>query len=188
MDTNQRRQITWSDIWSVISDRKHRARERAFRETVITLAFGLLPIVLGALLSYTLDRGNGGGWESFWHYLGALSLAGQLFLVVVSIAGSNVARLSDHEGVRVQFAGLANVVSIAGAVLTAGLMGQDDTVSSFGYFPINVLSVIFFLFSMFVYFCLAVPAYLNDVNPAENSAARGVDLSKQLSAMMKTDA
>lgn len=186
-NTTSSQLVTWRDIWLVLSDRKHKARERALRETGITLAFSLLPLFLGSLFAYTADRRGGAPWESLWHYAGLISLGGQLLLVSVSVAGSNIARLSDPESGRVQFSGIAITLTIVLAAVTAGLMGQDGNVSSFGFFPVNALSVAFFLFSMAVYLCLAIPSYLKDINPAETSSGRGSAMATALETRMHAD-
>lgn len=136
--------------------------------------------MLGALLAYVADRASPDKYNSFWFYLYASTLGGQLFLLFLSLAATNFSRLWDPQAPKVEYAGLANGWNALGALLTSGLIAIDQSMSKLSFFPVNLLSALFFTVSIAYYFWICVPSYMDDINIVDNTRTRGEDLADRL--------
>ena len=176
----EQRPLKWGDVWRIARDRNSPAGKRAARETGIVLGVAIAPLLFGAFFAWIFDRKDGTLEHSLYYYFYYGILGGQLMLVFLSLAGTNFSRLWDPQAPKIEFTGLTNGVALAGALLTAGLLGMDSTMSQFAFFPVNMISVALFGVAIVHYFSLAVPAYVLPGNSSDSSRKKGEKIAEDL--------
>ncbi len=177
--------ISWSVIWNVaFRNGDIVARRRALRNTCTMLGVALAPAVLGAFFSYVIATRTGAPYPGYISLLVRASLAGQLFLIFLSIAGTIFSKLWDSDGPRFTFSVALNLFHVTGVALTAGLLAIDPGMSSFTFFPVGILSVVFFGLGIFHYYLMSIPGYLQNPDLQHSANERGQDLASGLAERM----
>jgi hypothetical protein len=160
------------------------ARRRALRETGTVFAVSMIPLFLGAFFAYVQATRTEKQHPSYADFAFQATLGGQLFLLFLSLAGTIFARLWDSDGPRYAFSTLLNLTCLLGAVVTAGLLAMDVHMTSFAFLPVGFLSLLFFAFSLFYYFILAIPAYVRKPDIQGHLQAQGENMGESLEARM----
>jgi hypothetical protein len=179
-------QIGWSEIWNVVKGTDKVARRRAFRETGTVLAVALIPLLLGAFFSYVEATRISTAHAGYIEFAVRATFGGQLFLLFLSLAGLVLARLWDPDGPRYTFSGLLNVVCLIGAAMSAGLLAIDVDMKSFAFWPVGLLSVVFFVVGLLYYLILAIPSYITQPDIPATLSAESKVLGANLAKRMKS--
>lgn len=179
--------ITWEEIWRVaIKGTDKVARRRALRETSTLLGTSLAPAVLGSFFAYVVALREGRE-ANYFFLLAAALLAGQFFLMFLSVAGTIFSKLWDSDGPRFSFSVALNLFHLAGVAITAGLIAIDPNMGTFSFLPVGLLSLIFFGVAVFHYYMMAIPSYFTSPDLQKSSSDRGADLASELAARMHHD-
>lgn len=185
--TDSNNQIGWTAIWHVVRGSNRLARRRALRETLTVLAVTILPLLLGAFFTYVQASRTEESYPDYFAFAVRATLAGQMFLLFLSIAGTIFARLWDPEGPRYAFSGILNIVCLIGAVITGGLLAIDGDMKTFSWWPVGAMSLLFFIVSMLYYFILAIPSYLEKPDIPKTLSDQGAGLGRTLQERLGGD-
>jgi len=164
------------------------AQRRALRETLTVLAVTLLPLLVGAFFAYVEATRTEGPDPSYISFAVRATLAGQMFLLFLSLAGTIFSRLWDPDGPRYAFSGILNLVCLIGAVLAGGLLAIDTDMKTFSFWPVGVISLLFFITAIVYYYILAIPSYLSSPDIQGGMAQQGADMGEALEKRMNPNA
>ncbi len=181
--------IDVSVIWRVLKGEDPRARRRAVHETLFVLVISLLPLVLGGFGSYVhdqyvhvnIDRGVS-------YYFVSAMFSGQLFLIFISLAATILARVLDGEGPRYTIQGIVSLFHIVGLCIAILLIAISPNESSFQFWPVGFLSIVFFVVALAHYLFFAIGSHLSSPNLQQSAEDRSAALAKSLEDRMKPDA
>lgn len=176
--------ISWEEVWNVVKGSDKVARRRALRETATVLSVALIPLLLGAFFVYVTKTRAAHSSPSYFELAQRATLAGQLFLLFLSLVGTIFARLWDSDGPQYAFSSTLNVICLIGTVIASGLLAIDTDMKSFSFWPVGFTSVLFFLIGLIYYFILAIPAYLQRPDLQGNMNEQSDKLGRSLEQRM----
>lgn len=185
--TSRHSPITWAEIWRVAFKGTDKvARRRALRETSTLLGTSLAPALLGSFFAYVVAT-RAGETANYLGLVVAALLAGQFFLMFLSIAGTIFSKLWDSDGPQFSFSVALNLFHLAGVAITSGLIAIDPNMGTFSFFPVGLLSLVFFAVAIFHYYMMAIPSYFTNPDLQKSSSDRGAELATELAARMGHD-